>query len=174
MNLQQAQPLAEALRDHLGAFVARCEIAGSIRRGKTEVKDIEIVACPTARDYASFLAVLRQYPILKGKPTISARYIKLQLDGIAADVFITTPERWGWTLVLRTGSSEFNIRLLQRLKAHGVESHDGALWQGKNPASLRNTPEEADVFRLAGLDYVIPPGERRDYFNFDQQHEHTV
>lgn len=165
--------MAEALRDHLGKYCTRCEVAGSIRRRKADVKDIEIVACPDPAKYADFLAVLRRYPILKGKPTAGARYLKLHVEfahgSIAADVFITTPERWGWILVLRTGSSDFNMKLLQRLKANGVELYDGALWQGKNPAWLRNTPEEADVFRLAGMDYVPAPEYRNEGFYYNHR-----
>src|SRR5690242_4072395 len=43
-TLEQARPAAEFFRDQLAPYCARIEIAGSIRRGKTDVKDIEIVA----------------------------------------------------------------------------------------------------------------------------------
>lgn len=159
--------MADALRGHLGKYCTRCEVAGSIRRRKDDVKDIEIVACPDPKHYADFLATLRRYPILQGKPTVAARYLKLHVEfanaSIAADVFITTPERWGWILVLRTGSSDFNIKLLQRLKANGVESKDGALWQVK----MLDTPDEIDVFRLAGIHYVPAPGYRDEGFYYN-------
>lgn len=46
MNLDYAKQIAEALIEELRPYCERISIAGSIRRGKQEVKDIEIVAVP--------------------------------------------------------------------------------------------------------------------------------
>ena len=46
MNLQQAQQIAERIKSELAPHCDRIEIAGSIRRKKPEVKDIEIVCIP--------------------------------------------------------------------------------------------------------------------------------
>lgn len=160
MELQKAYEIAYHLHGQLSPHCDKCNVAGSIRRGKEHVKDIEIVACPTPARYADFLAALRRYPIVKGKPDVKARYLKLQLAGIAADVFITTPARWGWTLILRTGSAEFNMRLLQHLKDAGYGLKDGDIWREGN---IVPTPDEADVFALMGMEWVWPMDRTEHY-----------
>lgn len=46
MELGRARKLAERLRTEMAPFCARVEVAGSIRRGRPEVKDLELVATP--------------------------------------------------------------------------------------------------------------------------------
>ncbi len=56
MNLALALRLAEYLKERFEPYCERVEIAGSVRRGKPEVKDIELVVVPkweTRMDYTS-------------------------------------------------------------------------------------------------------------------------
>ena len=171
MNLKNAYEIGCKLQDDFSPHCSKCCIAGSVRSGKPEVKDIEIVACPDPSRYADFLAALRRYPIMKGKPTIEARYLRLRLLQIETDVFITTPARWGWILTLRTGSSDFNLALLEALRRHGVTSKDGVLWRDGNAIP---TPEEADVFALAGVEFVRPEDRNESYTFNQKQHEYKM
>jgi len=54
MNLTEAQRIAQIVKSELSPHCERIEIAGSIRRGKPEVKDIEIVAIPKPYDVGLF------------------------------------------------------------------------------------------------------------------------
>lgn len=154
MTLEQATPIAESLQNHLAPYCTHCAVAGSIRRRKAEVKDIELVCCPAPAQYADFLAALRNLAIIKGKPTGSARYVRVSLRDIEADIFITTPPQWGWILLLRTGSADFNQRLLAALRALGVTSKEGRLWRDGSTAVP--TPHEEAVFAAAGLTFIYP------------------
>lgn len=93
MSLREALGLARILADDLRPHCSRIEIAGSIRRGKAWVNDIEIVAIPkqvpvaaaedlfggeerstgTERD-PGFVAVVKRYAhtIVRGKPALAA------------------------------------------------------------------------------------------------------
>lgn len=164
MDYTEALTRAELLRDTLAPYCERIEIGGSIRRRKAIVKDIELIAIPQAgfggmfmdepqhsERFAHLVACIGR--ILKGNP-LTGKYVQLELkDGVKLDLFTTVPERWGWTYLLRTGSREHNIRVVQRLKSNGYTCDDGnVLWKG-TPLEL---PTELDVFKRAGLTYAEP------------------
>lgn len=146
--LAQARAQAHRLYNDLWPHCYDCAIAGSIRRRKESVKDVELVCLPHPTAWADFLAAVRRYPILKGKPTPAARYLKLQLEGIQADVFIAGETNWGWILTLRTGPAEFNLELLAALKRRGVISKEGELYLHGEHTHVR---DEDDVFALLGV-----------------------
>lgn len=164
MDYHTALAKAARLRDHLAPHCERIVIAGSIRRQKPEPKDIELVAIPFQAPVdlfgdenghcPAFGEALQQVGrIVQGCP-VHGKGIKLVLhDGTAVDLFTCTRENWGYILTLRTGSAEHNVKLVQRLKANGYECRDGRiLWKG----APRETPDEASVFKMAGLAYVEP------------------
>lgn len=171
MNLTNAQLLGSIWVEKLKPFCDRIEIAGSIRRKKPEVKDIEIVCIPkefdlpdlfnrksTMRD-VEFVYALRgedgKVIRLSGDPE-RGKYIKLHLQehNINVDVFIATPDNWGYIYAIRTGSADFSHRVLAaHWKRAGYHGEDGMLRDDHGPVPVR---EEADLFKLIGLDWVEP------------------
>ena len=162
--MKHAEAFARA-EEALNALKPHCErilIAGSIRRLKPEVKDIEICAIPRMVPAGlfsdalevdpDFCATVRRWPKVKGEPT--GRYTQRILPGgIKLDLFLVTPESWGWQLCLRTGSTGFNRDMLRALKRQACESDGGFIRQY---GQVIPTPEEVDVFRLAKLPWVEP------------------
>lgn len=180
MRLEQASQLAQKILDSMRPFAERAEIAGSIRRQKEEVKDIEIVAIPAhglpldlfGEEPANLLYDWAQQMEQEGrikwiKPGTheiipwplnpAGKYwrgllIKAQ---IKLDLFLTKKETWGATYLIRTGSSEFSYRIVSEI-AHkaGLQFAEGKLYD-KNYAVIA-TPEENDVFRALGIAYIEP------------------
>jgi DNA polymerase/3'-5' exonuclease PolX len=163
--MQHAQALILA-KDALNALTPYCEkilIAGSIRRMKPEVKDIEIVCIPKMVPTGlfndalevdpDFCATVKRWHKVKGEPT--GKYTQRMLPGgMKLDVFIVNADNWGWILALRTGSSGFNQEvLLHAMHQQGYTSEDGSL-HGHGQVIL--TPEEVDVFRILKLPWVEP------------------
>ena len=73
---------------------------------------------------------------------------------VGVDLFLVhDPAQWGWISTLRTGSSDFNQWLIGRLKSRGVTGDDGWLWRD---GQRLPTPEEHDVFELAGTPFLEP------------------
>jgi len=72
---------------------------------------------------------------------------------VPVDLFICTPENWGYIFMLRTGCAEFSRAVVTYAPKMGMRFEDGRLWRGKMPIETR---EEMDVFRLLGLPYVEP------------------
>lgn len=175
MKLQEASDLAEIFAGWLKPFCQRIEVAGSVRRCKPDgIKDIEFVciANPVRLEFGKPpLAPLYQYlDNLRGQGEIMPRRNKrgnpiawgmkeraMVWKGIPVDVFITDPERWGVRFLLATGPAEWNHRLVTPalyggLLPAGWTFRDGRIWNG---ASVP-TPEEADVFRVLGLQWLEP------------------
>ena len=152
----------------------RIEMAGSLRRGKPEVGDIELVAIPrqvidlfghsTRHSLYILTDITRKgYRIVKG----GDKYIQFEASvrgtkkTVMVDLFLTTPEQWGIIFMIRTGSANFSHRLVSsRLMGGmlpvGFSVRDGFLWSGDQ---LVKTFEEEDVFKALGT-AVIPPGAR--------------
>lgn len=143
-----ALEIAKSLIDILAPGCERVEIAGSLRRGKTNPKDIEIVAIPSITerpirdmfgveydsesfnhleavlytaclgDWAYDLTVKRNGP----------RYKRLRhASGIACDLFIADVRRWGAIYAIRTGPGEFSQTLVTRAHKLGMFVDGGLL-----------------------------------------------
>lgn len=74
MKLEQALPIAERIKSELAPYCSRIEIAGSIRRERQIVNDIEIV-CIISRPLG-FWEKVTQYLKIKGNP--GAKYTQWQ------------------------------------------------------------------------------------------------
>lgn len=132
MELERAKCIASELLTILRPTCERIEIAGSIRRRKSEVKDIELVAVARVDDRrlpgALFADLVNLLQLNTDRLTASPRstfqrgdkwgerYRKLVYrhggDEIAVDLFIVTRETWGPQLAIRTGPADFSKRLV--------------------------------------------------------------
>lgn len=157
MKLEQAREIAERVKAELAPHCVRIEIAGSIRRGKAEVGDIEIVAIPKPYDVGLFgsgiAPVVEQWPKVRGN--LPCRYTQRTLpDGIALDLFFARLENWGLIYAIRTGSAEYSHRVLAcGWVSNGYHSVNGMLFREEAAVP---TFEEQDLFRLAGVPWTEP------------------
>jgi len=173
MQLEEARYRAGVLVEMLEPYCERIEIAGSIRREKPEVGDIEIVAIPKMHhDMFGYPAEDHQLDTLDfeahgiGK-VIAGQHkhkkIVLPDDGAQLDLFIVTPPaQWGVQLMIRTGPEEFSHMMVTKRKLGGLlPSHlrvqGGAIWSRNH---IIPTPEEDDVFGLLGIKYIEPRDRR--------------
>jgi DNA polymerase/3'-5' exonuclease PolX len=163
--LEIAEQIAARCIERLSPFCERIEIAGSIRRRKAEVGDIEIVAQPLPMfglfgDQIGFQSLCLPYRATKNGP----RYKQYALpEGINLDLFIVLPPaQWGVIFALRTGGEKFS----QRLVTHRPYGYlppeyfvsDGAVHRAYT-GEIVPTPEEEDFLSLCGVAH-IPPQER--------------
>lgn len=142
--LLKARKYAARVVELLKPHCDRIEIAGSIRRGKSEVGDIDIVCIPKKRmdmlgqpdgNCEGFCSEVGKWEVSKGDARFD-KHIRRILpggEGIGLDIFIAVPDTYGWMLAMRTGSIEFNRRIyIQRLKEKGCYSEDGAIYRKFN------------------------------------------
>ena len=161
-------PIAQHIVDVLGDYCQRIEIAGSLRRERPLVGDIELVAIPQYEKDLFGIAdlsrnLLKHFLVQKGvnMPKFGDKYIQFMYGSHKVDLFMPTPETWGSIFTLRTGSHEFNMWLMTvRSGQVGVRFEDGRLLRRYN-GELIPTPEESDVFEHLKLE-VVPPNMRDD------------
>lgn len=153
MILAEAEALAQGAIDSLSPYCHRIQIAGSVRRRKAKPRDIEIICIPRGRDLAEFGNAVNRWERVKGQA--GGKYTQRRLpDGTKLDLFMTTPEQWGAILLIRTGPAEFSKRVTgSLLPRQGYKCDGGYIW--KDSAKVE-TPEESDVFFLAGLLWIEP------------------
>jgi len=163
MKLTQATEIAERIKSELAPFCDRIEIAGSIRRRKPEVGDIEIVCIPKRVEeellfsnkvvHPKFSELVNRWPAVKGKPT--GKYTQRLLpENIFLDLFMADADNWGLIFSIRTGSSAFSHHVLAAGWCHaGYHSFEGCLFKGVQRIPVR---EERDLFDLIGVAWKEP------------------
>ena len=170
----------------LSPLCERIEVAGSVRRQKPRVKDIEILAVPKVdKSFNLFGEVADQSDLLLNtlksevehgdvwakRPSVTGRYsfgrqnklLVHQPSGIPVDIFTTTMENWGMAMVVRTGPTQFNITMMSRFRELRMRGHayGGVTKLGPHGSegSERERiicPDEETVFRLLGWNWIHP------------------
>ena len=133
--------MAEQLTTLLRPSCERIEVAGSVRRKKEMVGDVELLVIPKAAVQSplwlerealdSRVMELMEQKILgyrlneKGRKSYG-RWNKMLVhvpSGIGVDLFSTTVENFGMALMVRTGSAAFVVQFMTRLKSLGKAGH---------------------------------------------------
>ena len=156
MKLEEASLLASQIVVNIKHFCDKIEVAGSIRRKRPEVNDIDLVAIPQMFMWTSFEAQLRPWAPkrLKHGNELQRFLIPLRVNTVELDIYRATPQTWGTILLIRTGSKEHNIKLCSRARAMNMmlSAKDGVIKDGKVVASRT----EEEIFRALDLDFVPP------------------
>lgn len=149
-----AHAAAQALITHLVAKapLIRIETAGSLRRSKEIIKDVDLVCSSTEPE--KVMDALVAYPEVESitgrGPTKCSVRLK---SGLAVDLRVVTDTEYATALLYFTGSKEHNTAMRGRAKKLGLKLNEYGLFQGDEPLPVR---DEADVFRHMGLEYIIP------------------
>lgn len=142
--------IEEAVRGFPG--VSRAAIAGSARRRKETIGDIDILASATdpAKVADHFVALPEvEHVYAKGPGRTSVR-LKIGLD---ADLRVVPEKSWGAALCYFTGSKAHNVALRTRAMAKGRKLNEYGLFKGKTTIAGKS---EEEVYRALGLSYIEP------------------
>lgn len=188
MELVKASLLANGVLIALYPFCEGQMIAGSIRRQKPEVNDIDIVAMPKGMVAVGPLGVPVSFP----ENTVWSLLIPKELkkiglkveasgqellrcsfaDGFQVDVYRARPETWGVILLVRTGSKAHNVKLCTLARNMGLmlSASQGVLayWidgkrvpEGKGKVIASRSEE--DIFAALKLGYIEPKNREVPY-----------
>ncbi|HUI44403.1 MAG TPA: DNA polymerase/3'-5' exonuclease PolX [Nitrospirota bacterium] len=159
--LGRVLPLAEDMVRRMkdGAPVGRIEVAGSIRRWKETVKDIDILT--TSKKPEKVMDVFVKLPnvsrVLAHGETKSSVVTE---DGIQVDLRVVEEESFGAALQYFTGSKQHNIKLREMAVRAGLKINEYGVFT--EPGGKRKGGrEEEDVYKALKLPY-IPPELRED------------
>lgn len=182
-----ALALAGQLLAHLAPACERIEIAGSLRRMKEDVSDIDIVAIaravretdlfgepsgPRINQLDAALADINSCGFIRrwNKNGPLLRSFDFGADGLptmTVELSIVRPETWAAMFMMKTGNAVFSHWMVTSQAAGGAlpfgyKVADGRLW---HLGAHIDTPEEPDLFAAISLPY-IPPADRSafDYF----------
>ena len=162
--LGQVLPLAKALVDTICAHpgVIACEMAGSSRRRKETIGDIDILA--TSENPAEVCAWFARdgglaEVELAGETKVSGRTV----SGVRMDLRVVPPECYGAALQYFTGSQAHNIRLRERAQKRGLTISEYGVCMGEAGAKGEVVAGETEesVYAAVGLPW-IPPELRED------------
>ncbi|MBI5741242.1 MAG: DNA polymerase/3'-5' exonuclease PolX [Nitrospirae bacterium] len=154
--LGHALPLAEGIIKNLKekAPVNKLSIAGSLRRWKDTVKDIDILA--TSKDPHKVMDVFVHLPqiketLMKG-PTKSSVITR---EGIQVDLRVVEEESFGAALAYFTGSKEHNIRLREMAVKKGLKINEYGIFDVKTDRKVGGA-HESDVYKILEMPYIEP------------------
>lgn len=151
-------PVARVIIASLEPLAGKIVWAGSLRRMKETVHDVDILVA--ARKADAVMKALRGLDIVRrvlvSGPTKTS---VLLTDDLQVDVRVVDPASWGAALLYFTGSKEHNIRLRERAIRRGLKLNEYGLSDesGRVIAAKR----EEDIYRALDLEW-IPPTLRED------------
>lgn len=185
-SLKDAHPVALAIAEMLEDACERVEIAGSVRRGKWEVGDIEVVCISkigsTTDLFGEIATNFFALDILMDNLVAEGVFDKRRKanghlagfgpqnklvvhveSGIPVDIFSSNEKTWGLSLLVRTGPAEFNIAVMERLRKKGLRGHVTKPIEDHRGREL-SCATEKEVFALLGCEWIPPELRTGDSF----------
>ncbi len=167
MQLSQAHRLALKVMSELLPFCEKIEIAGSVRRERNQVNDLDLVLIPKNGLAPIIKRMLRSCELVTGGRVLDSRNLTYQLrtGGHQIDLFVAhgeivdlvsrTPSNWGAVYLCRTGSVQHNVQLCARAQAKGLKfaPYRGVVNVGNE---IIASATEADIYHALDLPYREP------------------
>jgi DNA polymerase (family 10) len=159
-----AEQLTQALRRHLAtaAGIERLELAGSYRRGKDTVGDLDILV--VAADPVAVMDRFATFPALssvigRGDTKMSVR----TGENFQIDLRVVPARSFGAALQYFTGSKEHNVVLRGRAKQQGLKINEYGVFRvadssgdSEEAGAYIAGEAEEDVYRALGLPWIPP------------------
>ncbi|TVQ59237.1 MAG: DNA polymerase/3'-5' exonuclease PolX [Phycisphaerales bacterium] len=182
-----ALPAALALVQRLEGVkgVSRVEYAGSVRRGRATIGDVDILAC--AEDGGAAHEMFRAMPevekvLASGETKTSVRLLTSRNKRLQADLRTVGREHYGAALLYFTGSKEHNVRLRERAIRMGMTLNEYGLYKESKGKKTEGSPQsrgekpvasrtEEDIYAALGLPW-IPPELREGAGELDHPADH--
>ena len=145
-----AEEILEELKK--SSYLIDISLAGSIRRCKEIVKDIDLVASSNnPGELTRYMAELSQVMdvLALGETKVS---VKLHL-GINLDLRVVKPQEYPYALHHFTGSKEHNTAMRHRAKTMNLKMNEYGIFRGEQ---LLKCADEIEVFKTMGLEYIPP------------------
>ncbi|HWY76676.1 MAG TPA: helix-hairpin-helix domain-containing protein, partial [Verrucomicrobiae bacterium] len=164
--LSVSEPILEMLRQH--PDVIRCSTAGSLRRFKEIVGDVDfLVSSKKPAQVIEFFVTQPGVVSVSAKGETKASVILT--GGIQADLRVVSDAEYPFALAYFTGSKEHNIVMRQRAIQRGLRLNEYGMFKSKeetrDPKLLAPCKTEEEIYEKLGLAYV-PPELREDHGEF--------
>ncbi len=147
--------------EHLGKKVESVTPAGSLRRGKETIGDLDLLVTLPARrhspkDIDAIADHILKYPAIDQILARGENKVSFRLDnGMQVDVRLLEKESFGAALLYFTGSKEHNVALRGRANKMGLTLNEYALSTLKGERRVAGKTEE-EIYAKLKLDYIPP------------------
>ncbi|QEC69189.1 hypothetical protein FRZ67_18420 [Panacibacter ginsenosidivorans] len=142
--------------------VQKAELAGSLRRKKETIGDIDIVILAESKDRKKIVNRIIKLPqvakvLVKGSTKAS---VILNYENVQVDIRLVNDYEYGAAMLYFTGSKEHNIKLRMIAKQKGFKINEYGLYDAISGKRLAGSTEE-EMYHFLNLKY-IPPEQRLD------------
>jgi len=181
VRLDEADRRVGPLLDYLRGFegLQRLEVAGSYRRRKETVGDLDLLAITGEAAAPALIERFTDYPQVQKMLMAGDTRASVELAaGLQVDLRVVPPESYGAALVYFTGSKEHNVKLRQRGVRRGLKISEYGVFQAGDSGAAGDAgddsrsvdpragdrlagAEEAEVYAAVELPW-IPPELRED------------
>lgn len=178
-RLDQALEIAEPIFEFVQGIdgVKQCDIAGSLRRRRETIGDIDILVAADNKDAESIFDSFVNHELIveilgRGETKSSVR----TETGRQVDLRIVKPDQYPAALMYFTGSKEHNIVLRQRARERGMALNEYGLFKLNDAGETDfdkpvKTDSESAIYKKLDL-HFIPPEHREDRSEFDYYGKH--
>jgi DNA polymerase (family 10) len=147
--------------------VKQVELAGSLRRKKETIGDIDILVTSDVKDRKKIISKFISLPFIRevlAKGDTKASVIIKDFNK-QVDVRIVNPDEWGAALLYFTGSKEHNVHLRTIAREKGYKISEYGLFDAITEKKIAGTTEE-EIYKKLGFEW-IPPEMREQKGEFD-------
>ncbi|MBL7722899.1 MAG: hypothetical protein JNK27_02065 [Chitinophagaceae bacterium] len=159
LPLKEAQLIADGLLKSVKRIdgVKQATIAGSIRRKKETIGDIDIVITAEESKWKKIITAITRLPqveeiVAAGKTRAS---LILKTKHLQADLRIVHEDEYGAALFYFTGSKEHNIKLRSIAKQRGWKVNEYGVFDNKKGKKLAGKTEE-EIYKLFEISFIPP------------------
>ena len=151
MLLPEAEGVYQQLAWYFEAQKTSVSMAGSLRRGKSVIGDLDILSTNKAAG-----EVLARYPQVEQVVESGPKRVSVKLKmGTQVDVRIFEEDEYGAAMMYFTGSKDHNVAMRNLAIEKGWKLNEYGLFETKSNTKLAGATEE-EVFARLGLRYIPP------------------
>lgn len=147
---KEAVNLSLKLTTLLRTICRKVTVAGSIRQGKDEIGDVDIVVIPKNTE-TFYEDVKKMIEYEYG----GAKKIFGMFDGRPINIFVTTPDSFGACLYQSTGPAKYNIQMRGMAKRKGFKLNEYGLFDRDTNEMIAGNTENS-IFRAMKMTYKDP------------------
>jgi len=176
--LESANKIIQMLKDIKG--IKRCDYAGSLRRCKELIGDIDILVSAANKNRSEILKKFTIYEEVESVLATGDTKVSVMLkNGIQCDLRVVKEAEYPFALNYFTGSKDHNVELRSLARKYGWSLNEYAfthIEENKSSRKVNHIPScdnEEDIYKALGLHY-IPPELREKTGEIEYAQKHTI
>lgn len=157
LRIDQAEHLVQRLKSHLGGCKAiqKIEFAGSYRRGKETIGDIDILV--VSDDHDAVMDRFQEFPALSSVIVRGDTKMSIRVDNqFQVDLRVVPQESFGAALQYFTGSKEHNVAVRSRARKLGMTVNEYGVAKIETPDQYLCGSSEEELYEILGLQWIAP------------------